>query len=88
MGRTKGSKNKVAEKAEEIKKTIHEPVPAKPRPVGHSVAIVNDWKPTPSVEVKPGQRDLCHSCDHRNTMHYEGEKGHCNTTGCHCLEFK
>lgn len=40
----------------------------------------------PSNNVPKGA--LCSECKHSKEMHYGGAKGHCNTGGCLCAEFK
>jgi hypothetical protein len=75
--RPKGSKNKAKE---EVK-----PVVVAPKPIGHSVYI-----PTPDMgDIKPPPegKKVC-GCTHEKETHYGGARGHCNSSGCECLEFK
>lgn len=90
MARKKGSKNKPKEKKDidviEAPESVEgQPPEAKP------------WKPEPvaTVEVPKPKEDVCQSkitpyisCLHKREMHYGGLKGHCNTSGCNCQEFK
>jgi len=47
------------------------------------------FKAEPLILVEPPKEaeKVC-SCEHKKAMHYGGAKGHCNTPGCPCLEFK
>lgn len=57
---------------------------------------VKPWKPEPKIDSVPPEIDAyCENmtdpytkCGHSRKMHYGGLKGHCNTSGCHCQEFK
>lgn len=96
MGRVKGSKNKKREAPKEVEKEE-----VKPRRLqGHPIAEVSqakEWKPEPKIDAEPpvDADELCQrqltpyvKCYHKKATHYGGQKGHCNTSGCSCLEFQ
>lgn len=59
--------------------------------------VAKPFRAQPLVMVEPPKESeaVCRSqvdpytiCNHRKAMHYGGQKGHCNTSGCLCQEFK
>jgi hypothetical protein len=78
MSRPKGStnKNKVKEVVKVEDKQVED---VKQSPV---------YVPKPDMgNIRPLSDNRC-NCSHEKETHYGGEKGHCNKTGCACLEFK
>lgn len=80
MGRKKGSLNKT--KTEKDEKVLRRTIKSEPK---ESRPPRQEWKPEP--EIKSEKTDIC-QCGHSKTFHYGGEKGHCNTADCGCLELQ
>jgi len=86
--KTKAQKPK---RSKEIKDTPLAPEategqPPAPRPFRAEPMILVQ---PPNEADAPCQRELgpYNKCGHTKAMHYGGAKGHCNTSGCVCLEF-
>lgn len=65
------------------------------RPKGSKNKVA--WNPEPKIDVEAPKKELeeCSQmtdpytmCGHEKRMHYGGQKGHCNMSGCTCQEFK
>lgn len=84
MARPKGSKNK-----KRVEKKIKDTPPMGVETKEGCPPERQEWKPEPKVDVLPPKdsNKVC-GCGHKKEVHYGGSKGHCNTSGCLCQEFK